>query len=175
MEWKIPPRAITFDEGVAKWMMNFDCTHEEAVEIERRFRDGGWKPSDARTQDLYDALINYPHGTEKSVQEDERGFDQTAKADRGKPLLSLVPTRAVEGIARIREYGCNKYPIGGKDNWKQVEPQRYIDAMLRHAFAFKDDPYGVDEESGLPHLWHIGCNYAFLCELLGDELDGEKM
>ena len=102
-------------------------------------------------------------------------FDQTAKADKGKPRLSLVPTRAVEGIARIREYGCNKYPVGGEDNWKDVEPQRYIDALLRHAFAFKDDPCGVDEESGLPHLWHLMCNGAFLCELLGDEIDGKKM
>lgn len=100
---------------------------------------------------------------------------QTAKADKGKPRLSLVPTRAVEGIARIREYGCNKYPVGGEDNWKDVEPQRYIDALLRHAFAFKDDPLGVDKESGLPHLWHLMCNGAFLCELLGDEIDGKKM
>lgn len=22
-----------------------------------------------------------------------------------------------------------------------------------------------DEDSGLPHLWHIACNVAFLCEL----------
>lgn len=94
--------------------------------------------------------------------------DQTAKADRGKPRLSLVPSDAVIGIARIREYGCNKYPEGGEDNWKQVEPRRYIDALLRHALAFKDDPCGVDEESGLPHLWHIGCNYAFLSELYGE-------
>ena len=101
--------------------------------------------------------------------------NQDIKADMGKPRLSLVPTRAVEGIARIREYGCNKYPVGGQDNWKDVEPQRYIDALLRHAFAFKDDPCGVDEESGLPHLWHLMCNGAFLCELLGDEIDGKKM
>jgi len=100
--------------------------------------------------------------------------NQDIKADVGKPRLSLVPTRAVEGIARIREYGCNKYPIGGQDNWKDVEPQRYIDALLRHAFAFKDDPLGVDEESGLPHLWHIGCNYAFLAELLGDDIGGRE-
>lgn len=26
--------------------------------------------------------------------------------------------------------------------------------------------YGVDAESGLPHLHHIACNVAFLCELM---------
>ena len=28
-----------------------------------------------------------------------------------------------------------------------------------------DDPHGVDEESGYPHLWHVACNVAFLCDL----------
>lgn len=131
------------------------------------------KLCEARAREYDREMINTSSEAKKPQDGVEMGSDQTAKADAGKPRLSLVPTRAVEGIARIREYGCNKYPKGGQDNWKGVEPQRYIDALLRHAFAFKDDPYGVDEESGLPHLWHCGCNYAFLAELLGDELDGK--
>ena len=92
--------------------------------------------------------------------------DQTAKADAGKPRVSLVPSAIVRCIAYIREYGNNKYPEGGKDNWKQVEPERYIDALYRHVLAFVEDPYSRDEESGLPHLWHAACNADFLCELL---------
>lgn len=92
--------------------------------------------------------------------------DQKAKADAGKPKVSLVPSAIVKCIAPIREYGCNKYPEGGKDNWKKVESKRYIDALYRHTLDFVEDPYSRDEESGLPHLWHIGCNTAFLCELL---------
>ena len=36
---------------------------------------------------------------------------------------------------------------------------------MRHMMAYLDDPRGVDEESGLPHLWHLACNVAFLCEM----------
>ena len=125
------------------------------------------------TEDLERLIDELKNSKGTIVLPSEFEPSQVAKADKGKPRLSLVPTKAVEGIAHIREYGCNKYPIGGENNWKEVDPQRYIDALLRHAFAFKDDPCGVDEESGLPHLWHIGCNYAFLAELLEDEL-GEK-
>lgn len=90
---------------------------------------------------------------------------QEAKADAGKPRLTLVPRRILTDIARIREYGNAKYPEGGPDNWKTVEPERYRDAAFRHFVAYLDDPTGVDEESGLPHLWHLACNIAFLCEM----------
>ena len=86
-----------------------------------------------------------------------------AKADTGKPRISLVPTQIIRDIAAVREYGNAKY--GSPDNWKNVEEQRYIDALLRHMLAFMDDPHGVDAESGLPHLSHIACNVAFLCEM----------
>lgn len=95
--------------------------------------------------------------------------DQKAKADAGKPRVSLVPSQIIYDIARIREYGNKKYPEGGKDNWKRVEIERYRDAAYRHLLAYIDDPHGVDEESGLPHLWHLACNVAFLCELEQDK------
>lgn len=91
--------------------------------------------------------------------------DQTAKADAGNPQLSLVPTQIIYDIAAVRMYGCNKYPEGGKDNWKQVELQRFRDAAYRHFLAYISDPASVDKESGLPHRWHLECNLAFLAEL----------
>ena len=66
----------------------------------------------------------------------------------------------------VREYGAKKY--GDSDSWKDVEPQRYRDAAFRHFVSYINDPSGVDEESGLPHLWHLACNIAFLCELEKD-------
>lgn len=103
--------------------------------------------------------------------------DQTAKADAGKARISLVPTAIIYAIAKVREYGCNRYPEGGKDNWKRVEAERYRDALGRHFLAYIDEPYGVDRESGLPHLWHLATNCAFLCELDGEaikQIDAEK-
>lgn len=100
--------------------------------------------------------------------------DQTAKADAGKPKLTLVPTKIIYDIAAVREYGCNKYPEGGKDNWRKVEPQRYRDAAYRHFLAYIKDPASVDKESGLPHLWHLATNCAFLCELEGEHGKGNQ-
>lgn len=88
---------------------------------------------------------------------------QEAKADTGKPRLSLVPSQIIWDIARVREYGNDKY--GDPENWKTVEPERYRDAAYRHLLAYIDSPAGIDEESGLPHLWHLACNIAFLCEM----------
>lgn len=89
--------------------------------------------------------------------------NQEVKADEGKPQCRLVPSEIVRCIAKVREYGCKKYK--DPNNWKNVEVERYRDAMYRHLLAYIDEPHGVDEESGLPHLWHIACNVAFLCEL----------
>lgn len=88
---------------------------------------------------------------------------QEAKADAGKPKLTLVPRKILTAVARVREYGNKKY--GSSENWKQVEIERYRDAAFRHFLAYLDDPEGLDEESGLPHLWHLACNIAFLCEM----------
>lgn len=94
--------------------------------------------------------------------------DQTIKADAGKLRLTLVPTELIRAVAVIREYGVNKY--GESESWKRVEIQRYRDAAYRHFLAYIDNPKSVDEESGLPHLWHLACNIAFLCEL--EDKDG---
>lgn len=95
--------------------------------------------------------------------------NQDIKADAGKPQLTLVPTEIINDIAYIRMYGVKKY--GKKESWKDVEIERYRDAMFRHMIAYLNDPQGNDEESGLPHLWHLACNVAFLCELEKNKKD----
>lgn len=95
---------------------------------------------------------------------------QNAKADDGKPKLDLVPRQILYDIARVREYGNEKY--GDPENWRTVEPERYRNAAFRHLLQYLDDPYGNDKESGLPHLWHLACNVAFLCEMEKGEFDG---
>jgi hypothetical protein len=90
-------------------------------------------------------------------------MSQTAKRDAGKLRLTLVPRQIIRAIAAVRQYGNEKY--GDSENWRRVEVQRYRDAAFRHFLAYLDNPKGVDEESEYPHLWHLACNIAFLCEM----------
>ena len=101
----------------------------------------------------------------------KKAGDQEAKADAGKPRLTLVPQEILWAIAKVREYGCEKY--GDPENWKKVDAQRYRDAMFRHFMAYLAGYHSKDPESGLPHLWHLACNVAFLCAM-EDMSDGEK-
>ena len=99
-------------------------------------------------------------------------MDQTVKHDAGKLRPTLVPTKAIWAIAAVREYGVKKY--GGPDGWRRVEPQRYRDALYRHLLAYLENPHGVDEESQLPHLWHLLTNAAFLADLEWPEKEDTK-
>ena len=92
--------------------------------------------------------------------------DQSAKTDAGKIRPTLVPPALIEAVAAVREYGCSKYHA--PDNWRRVEPQRYRDALYRHWLAYLKNPEACDPESGLPHLWHLACNAAFLIEMEGE-------
>ena len=95
---------------------------------------------------------------------DVENKDQSAKADAGKLQISLCPTQIVRDVAEVRMYGNKKY--GSSDNWKTVEMRRYVDALLRHALEFVDNPESVDHESGIPHYKHMACNMAFICEMM---------
>ena len=88
---------------------------------------------------------------------------QTAKADQGKPRPSLCPVSLIDAVTAVRMFGLKKYH--DPDNWKQVEPERYHQAMLRHILAAWNDPYKRDPESGLPHIAHVATNIAFLLEM----------
>ena len=93
----------------------------------------------------------------------DKPSNQQAKADQEKPHPSYVPVALIEGVMAVREYGNAKYH--DPDNWKQVEPERYHQAMLRHILAAWNDPYKIDPESGLPHIAHVATNIAFLLEM----------
>ena len=100
-----------------------------------------------------DSLNEYTHWEPDCDMEET---NQSIKADAGKPQLTLVPRQILFDIAKVRAFDVN---------WKRVDKQRYRDAAFRHFMAYLDDPQGNDEESGLPHLAHLACNIAFLCEL----------
>ena len=110
--------------------------------------------------------VDFP---EPEYNPDEVAFkspDQQAKADAGKPRPTLVPVSLIDAVTAVRMYGNQKYH--DPENWRQVEPQRYRDALYRHWLAYlKGEQY--DPESGLPHLWHLVTNAAFLIEMEGRE------
>ena len=92
--------------------------------------------------------------------------NQSAKADDGKPLLSLVPKQIIYEIEKVRSFGVKKYK--DPDNWKKVEIERYHEALLRHTLAVWEDINARDKESGLLHLSHIATNVAFILELMNE-------
>ena len=92
------------------------------------------------------------------------GYDQSAKTDYGKERITLVPTGIIHAIAKVRMFAVDR-KYKDINNWKNVEPVRYRDALCRHLLAYLEDPDGTDQESGLPILYHIATNAAFLIEL----------
>ena len=98
--------------------------------------------------------------------------NQEIKADKGKIKPTLVPPQIIRDIAKVREYGCEKYH--DPNNWRKVEKERYEDALLRHTLAWMDARDSKDEESGIEHYKHMACNLAFLCEMYKeDEENGQ--
>lgn len=84
------------------------------------------------------------------------------KADNGKARMDLVPLEVLEPMAKVREFAFGKYGADGISNWDGVEDERYLAALLRHLVAYQKDNNAVDEESGLPAIYHCLVNAAFL-------------
>lgn len=92
-----------------------------------------------------------------------------AKYDEGKPRPSLVPVEAIEAIMKVREFGKAKY--ADAEDWRKVQREKWLDALLRHVLHIWDNPLALDDESGLPALWHVITNAAFLCAAYKDDID----
>jgi hypothetical protein len=77
------------------------------------------------------------------------------KEDIGKPSIDLVPPEWIVSMAKICEYGKNKY---GADNWRRgFKWSRLYGAALRHLLSFWEGE-DMDKESSFPHLWHAAWN-----------------
>lgn len=92
--------------------------------------------------------------------------NQSAKHDAGKIRPTLVFPSLIRAVAHARGYGVQTYT--DPENWRQVSPERFRDALYRHWLEYLDGPEAVDDESRLPHLWHMACNIMFLIELEGN-------
>lgn len=85
------------------------------------------------------------------------------KKPEGKYEPTLVYRSMVVALAHVRRYGIEKH--GSSDDWRTTPAVAHYDAMLRHLLAVIDGEE-VDQESGLPHLWHLATNVMFEVERL---------
>ena len=121
-------------------------------------------PSTQELEDYFNAII-------KATPEEDEAFDTLSttpypstggkKHDHGKPDYTLLPFKALEDTVKVLGFGAVKY---GRNNWQQVERQRYVAAAFRHLIAIAGGEE-FDEESGLPHAAHLSCCSLFLGEL----------
>lgn len=93
-------------------------------------------------------------------------MEKPIKDDDGKLRYDLVPPVGQREVAGVVTYGSVKYSPG---NWREVEPERYVAAALRHIEAYRihllDGETGpLDDESRLHHLAHAACCLLFLLE-----------
>ncbi len=81
------------------------------------------------------------------------------KHDAGKPAFHLLPSEALEEIAKVLDFGSRKY---NDWNWAQgFKWGRLYGATLRHIYAHLRGE-SKDPETGLSHLAHAGANILFL-------------
>ncbi len=82
------------------------------------------------------------------------------KHDKDKLRWTLLPMRELEEVVRVLNHGADKY---GANNWKKVEIDRYMDALMRHMAAYLQGEE-VDPDSGLHHMAHVACNALFIMD-----------
>lgn len=91
----------------------------------------------------------------------------SVKLDKGKLRYDLMPFDALDAVAEVLTYGIKKYPKP-EENWRVnstlEDIPRYKAARLRH-ISLAAQGQVFDEESGLPHEWHISTNSLFIIAL----------
>jgi len=83
----------------------------------------------------------------------------------GKLRLELVPPSLERAVAAVLQHACerdvNPYP---PRNWERGMPWSKVEAsLMRHLNAWRSG-HDNDPDTGLPHVWHLACNVAFLIE-----------
>lgn len=90
------------------------------------------------------------------------------KFDKDKAPMSLLPSDALEEIARVLDVGAKKY---GKGNWaKGLKIQRLLDAAMRHISSFNKG-IDVDDETQTLHVANAACNLMFVIWMMKNRPD----
>lgn len=86
-----------------------------------------------------------------------------AKYDQDKPRMDLLDPPFLEGVAKVLTFGAQKYAA---HNWRGgIAYSRLIASLYRHLGAINRGE-DIDPESGLPHVYHLGCNCQFLASMM---------
>ena len=94
--------------------------------------------------------VTAPVGQENQAQVDNTLVEGT-KYDAGKARFDLVSPEWEEGLARVMQFGAEKY---ASRNWEQgIDVSRLYAATRRHINAYIRGE-DIDPESGLHHLMH---------------------
>ena len=90
------------------------------------------------------------------------------KHNKGKAPITLIPTVAIWGMARVFAMGIEKY---GKHNYRKgLKFRECLDAAIRHILDLQDCD-DIDKESGENHVFHALCElamYAFMMKYRPD-------
>lgn len=88
------------------------------------------------------------------------------KDTKGKLKLNLIPTKALKAVARVREFGCNKYPSpDGKSYLKNVRSEDLVEAAWRHILLHNEGEL-MDPESSEMHLAHAAASLMMAMEII---------
>jgi len=98
---------------------------------------------------------------------------KAVKNDDNKTRMDLLPSKALEGIAKIFTFGAKKYNDYNYKNGKGLDWNRPFAACLRHLNAWNDGE-DLDKESGKSHLYHAGCCIMMLIDLVDSNIGDDK-
>ena len=104
-------------------------------------------------------ICGYPDNVCKCDADTDYGFNQEIKQTIGKtPMGNLLDfSHALEQVSKVRAFGGSKYP--DKHSYKEIPTPLLIDATFRHLF---ND--GLDDESGLHHIYHAIVDLLMIAE-----------
>lgn len=103
-----------------------------------------------------------------STPQDRAQATTGLRFNAGKPPFHLIDPYFLEDLARVLDFGRQKY---AEDNWRKgLSVNECLSSLQRHVMAIQKGE-DFDEETGLPHSAHIACNAQFLHFMLDQRPD----